>query len=74
MKYPIPNSVFKPDWDIIQAIVQTQHAFANTTTYQHVQGHQDDATLITDLSLVAPLNVEADKPATFAINLVVIDH
>ena len=63
LKYPIPNSVFKPDWDIVQAIVQTQQSFAITTTYQHVKGHQDDDTPTVELSLVAQLNVEADKYA-----------
>ena len=63
LKYPIPNAVFKPDWDVIQAIVQTQQSFSISTTYQHVKGHQDDDTPLDELSLLAQLNVEADKYA-----------
>ena len=62
-KYPVPNHVFKSDWDVVQAIVLTQTAFAITTTYEHVKGHQDDTEPAETLSLIAQLNVEADKYA-----------
>ena len=61
LKYPIPNQVFQPDWDVVQAIVQTQQKFAISSTYQHVHGHQDEKVPFTELSLMAQINVEADK-------------
>ena len=54
----VPNSVFKPDWDVIQAIAQNQAAFAITSKYQHVKGHQDNDVLVEDLSPLAQLKVE----------------
>ena len=42
LKYAIPNSVFQPDWDVVQAIVNTQKQFPITSTYTHVKGHQDE--------------------------------
>ena len=63
LKYPIPNQVFQPDWDMVQAIVQTQQAFAISSTYQHVKGHQDDDTPLQELSLLSQLNVAADEYA-----------
>ena len=63
LHYPVPNSVFQPDWDVVQAIVQTQKEFAITATYTHVKGHQDDDTPKSKLSLLAQINVEADKHA-----------
>ena len=62
-QFHVPNHVFKPDWDVVEAIVQTQAAFAITSRYEHVKGHQDDTTPETALDLMAQLNVEADKYA-----------
>ena len=53
LQYDVPNSVFKPDGDIVQAIVQTQTVVSITTTYQHVKGHQDNDTPFETLSLLA---------------------
>ena len=55
--------MFQPDWDVVQAIVQTHQSFAITSTYQHVKGHQDKDIPVAELSLLAQLNVEADKYA-----------
>ena len=63
LKYPIPNSVFQPDWDVVQAIVQVLGQFPIDPTFQHVAGHQDDDQPLHKLSLLATLNVEADEHA-----------
>ena len=43
--------------------MQTLREFDIVSTYRHVKGHQDDATPFEALSLLAQLNVEADKHA-----------
>lgn len=63
LKYPVPNAVFKPDWSVVQAIVDTVQSCSIEATYVHVKGHQDDDTSVEELSLLAQLNVEADKHA-----------
>ena len=63
IKYPMPNSVFQPDWDVVQAIVQIISKFPLDPKFQHVAGHQDDDHPIHKLSLLATLNVEADEHA-----------
>jgi hypothetical protein len=59
----IPNSTFKPDWDIVQAVVHTLSLFQVKATFTHVKGHQDKDVPFAQLSLLALLNVEADKHA-----------
>jgi hypothetical protein len=61
--YPIPNSTFKPDWDIVQAFVQTLSSFQVDASFQHVKGHQDKKIPFDQLPLLAQLNVEADRYA-----------
>ena len=63
IRYPVPNSVFLPDWDVVEAIVNTVLSSHLLPSYAHVKGHQDDDTPHGDLSLLAQLNVEADKHA-----------
>lgn len=63
LKYPVPNATFKPDWDVVQAIVDTLSTCSIEASYVHVKGHQDDDTPLEELGLLAQLNVEADKYA-----------
>ena len=61
--YPVPNAVFKPDWDVVQGIVETLRQTEVSATYVHVKGHQDSKTPYEELSLLAQLNVDADQYA-----------
>jgi hypothetical protein len=63
LKYPIPNSTFQPDWDVIQGIVGKMAQFSINTTIVHVKGHQDKKVPFAQLGLLAQLNVEANKYA-----------
>ena len=63
IRYPVPNSIFQPDWDIIEAIVRTIETTDIQPTFQHVKGHQDDTTSYDKLSFLAQLNVDADGHA-----------
>jgi hypothetical protein len=63
INYPVPNSVFKSDWDIVEAIVQTLRASPINVIFEHVKGHQDEETPLEELGLLAQLNVEADQYA-----------
>jgi hypothetical protein len=63
IEYPVLNSVFKSDWDIVEAIVQTIRIAPIQATFEHVKGHQDDDIPVGELDLLAQLNVEADKYA-----------
>ena len=63
LKYPVPNTLFKPDWDVVQAIIQVLGKFPIDPKFQHVMGHQDDDQPLQKLSLLATLNVEADAHA-----------
>jgi hypothetical protein len=60
LKYSVPNSTFKSDWDIAEAIIQTLQATSLQVEFEHVQGHQDNQVPVGDLNLLAQLNVEAD--------------
>jgi hypothetical protein len=63
LKYPVPNATFKPDWDVVQAIVDTMHSFSVEATFEYVRGHQDEKTPFSEFPLLAKLNVEADRYA-----------
>ena len=63
IKYSLPNSTFQPNWDVVQAIVETLQSAHIEATYEHVKGHQDDDVPVESLSLLAQLNVEADHHA-----------
>jgi hypothetical protein len=63
VKYPVPNATFKPDWDVVQAIVETVRSFPLNADYQHVSGHQDKHKPKHKLDLLGQLNVEADDYA-----------
>jgi hypothetical protein len=62
-KYPVLNSVFKSDWDIVKAIVRTIQAAPIHATFEHVKGNQDEDIHVDKLDLLAQLNVEADQHA-----------
>jgi hypothetical protein len=62
-KYPVLNSVFKSDWDIVEAIVRTIRSAPIHATFEHVKGHQDEDIPVGKLDLLAQLNIEADQYA-----------
>jgi hypothetical protein len=62
-KYPILNSVFKSDWDIVEAIIRTIQAAPIQAKFEHVKGHQDEDIHVDKFDLLAQLNVEADHHA-----------
>ena len=63
IRYPVPNSIFQPDWDIVGAIVRTTWDAEISPTYTHVKGHQDKDNPYSTLPFLAQLNVDADKHA-----------
>ena len=63
IRYPVPNSVFQPDWDIVEAIVTTIEAAEIDPTFTHVKGHQDKDVNYDKLTFLAQLNVDADHHA-----------
>ena len=63
IRYPVPNAIFQPDWDIVEAIVITVETADIDPTYTHVKGHQDKDKSYDKLPFLAQLNVDADKHA-----------
>jgi hypothetical protein len=63
LRYSVPNSIFKSDWDIVEAIVQTLRSTTLKVGFEHVKGHQDDDVPVEELGLLAQLNIEADSHA-----------
>ena len=63
IRYPVPNLIFKPDWDVVEAIVQTVVAMDMEPVYRHVKGHQDETKTYESLSFLSQLNVDADHHA-----------
>ena len=59
-----PSTTMAPDWDIVQAIVQTFRLLPVMPAITHVKGHQDDNAAIENLSILARSNCAADKLAT----------
>jgi ribonuclease HI len=57
------NDTIGPEWDVIQAIVQSIREFG-TVAMIHVKGHQDEGNANRRLPLLVRLNVQADKLAT----------
>jgi hypothetical protein len=61
LRYPVPNSTFKPDWDLNEDIVLTCRQIKMNVTYTHIKGHQDsEEAPLEELNLMAQLNVEVD--------------
>ncbi len=59
-----PRTTMAPDWDIVQATVQTFRLLPVMPAITHVKGHQDDNTAIENLSILARSNCAADELAT----------
>ena len=63
IRYPTPNIIFQPDWDVVEAIVRTVVSMDMEPVYRHVKGHQDESKAYEDLSFLSQLNVDADRHA-----------
>ena len=63
IRYPVPNLVFQPDWDVVESIVRTVESMEIDPVYKHVKGHQDETKSYDSLSFLSQLNVDADKYA-----------
>jgi hypothetical protein len=61
--YSVPNSIFKSDWDIVEAIVQTLRSTTLQVDFECVKEHKDDDVPVEELGLLAQLNIEADSHA-----------
>jgi len=62
------SSPFDPEWDILISIHDILQRFDTEPTISHVKGHQDDNTVLSELSVDAKLNIEADALATEELN------
>ena len=63
IRYPIPNLIFQPDWDVVEAIVRTVESMDMEPVYRHVKGHQDETKAYEELPFLSQLNVDADRHA-----------
>ena len=65
LKYIItyPNETIKFEYDVMEQIYCTASKYNLKPSYHWVKGHQDDNTPTEELSIVAQLNVEADRLA-----------
>jgi hypothetical protein len=63
IRYPVPNSTFQSDWDVVESIVVQVITAEMTVTYKHVKGYQDKDIPYAELPFLARLNVDADKLA-----------
>ena len=63
LQYIIPylNETIKSEYDITEQIYCTASKYKLKLSYHWVKGHQDDNTLTKELSIMAQLNVEADR-------------
>ena len=59
----LPNPTLEPDWDVLHEIKWTLHQQLQGGKLIHTKGHQDDKQKYATLSLLAQLNVDADKLA-----------
>lgn len=59
----IPSTTLFADWDVLTEIKHTLLQYIQLPTIEHVKGHQDRKIKYDDLSLLAQLNVDADKAA-----------
>ena len=62
---PLPEK--QPQQDIIQCLRNILTTIPNAISYHHVYGHQDDTTPISELPVMAQLNIIADKVAKEAL-------
>jgi len=58
-----PKTTMQSEWDVLNEISFSITEFASSMTIEHVRGHQDRKMAYKDLSLLAQLNVDADKYA-----------
>lgn len=58
-----PNPTLEPDWDVLHEIQWTITHHVHGCTLVHTKGHQDDKAKYHTLSLLAQLNIDADKLA-----------
>jgi hypothetical protein len=56
-----PNVTLAPDWDLTEAIHDSNRHLTELPKYRHVLGHQDKMTHYAQLPLTAQLNVDADE-------------
>ena len=56
--YTTPNVTLRAEWDVESVILELYHGLALRFLLTHVKSHQDDTTLVTNLSLETRLNVE----------------
>jgi hypothetical protein len=59
----LPNPTLEPDWDVLHEIRWTFQQQLSGGKLVHTKGHQDDKQKYDTLSLLAQLNVDADKLA-----------
>eukprot|EP00957_Ditylum_brightwellii_P055287 4190335-Ditylum_brightwellii.AAC.1 len=59
-----PFNTLETDWDIVAQAAHTLKAYVDTLTITQIKSHQDDNSLLEELSLPARLNVAADHLAT----------
>ena len=62
-KIPFPNETVKSEYDVTEQIYITASKYKLKPSYHWVKGHQDDNAPTNELSIVAQLNVEADRLA-----------
>jgi hypothetical protein len=58
-----PSVTLAPDWDLTEAIHDSDQHLTKPPKYKHVLGHQDKTRHYTQLPLTAQLNVDADEAA-----------
>jgi hypothetical protein len=61
----INATVLHSEWDIVSAVYCLQLSFHPLPDLQHVEGHQDDGTLVKFLDVPSQMNVVANKLATY---------
>eukprot|EP00957_Ditylum_brightwellii_P173802 13231498-Ditylum_brightwellii.AAC.1 len=62
--YDHPFNTLEPDWDVVAQAAHTLKPYVDTLIIAHIKSHQDDNSLLEELSLPARLNVAADHLAT----------
>jgi len=60
---PYPNETVKSEFDVTEQIYITASKYKLKPSYHWVKGHQDDNAPTNELSIMAQLNVEADRLA-----------
>ena len=63
IRYPSPNTAFLPEWDVVEAIIQTVSQARLDAVYTWVKGHQEKGKPYDKLSFLSQLNVDTDQYA-----------